>query len=65
MIQFLLVSMIHTSRILDVEIYKTAFSIERNDILADTAHKELTKFARCRGNQESRISEDITYRKVG
>ena len=32
-----------TSRILDVEIYKITFSIERNDILADTAHKRINQ----------------------
>lgn len=68
------ISIAGISRILDVEIeYRKSpsppkemiFSSERNDILEDTAHKKLTKFAGCRGNQESCISEDITYRKVG
>jgi len=56
-----------TSRILDVKVYKKGgsllYSIEINEIITKTKQK-LTKFARRRGNQESRISEYITYGEV-
>jgi len=57
-----------TSRILDVKVYKKGgsllYSIEINEIITKTKQK-LTKFARRRGNQESRIGEYITYGEVG
>lgn len=51
-----------TSRILDVEIEEDGLSLHRkNEILVGL----LAKFPRRRGNQESCVSEYITYRKVG
>jgi hypothetical protein len=52
------------SGLVQIETEKQAKGVRRDEMMMPPFFSVCAEFARCGGNQESRISEYITYRKV-